>query len=431
MTALSKRALAVLIVVLWASPTAADDQSDGITAGEFVLCQGVRASGLACRVWLDFNANLAIYQEELATGGNVSSNAFAAFFMMPRFQAAVGQPGAAFQSITEWLRAAANDEYALWGNPTDGLYQSSSSLATDLLSVDGPADMPDAMAIDDPAVRTDALIVAGRLFAEAGEDQRSRAMFALAWDIVRQKLDGDMWRRAQQLRPLFAMWASADFVEQANAAAAALDPVDSGLARLAMAEGLAAAGEIEATAAIADDLPGWLPVLGKMALAESYRRQGQDSRAHDILDEAAGELDAGVGAARTSMAYLRLAQGYAMLGDITTASSAMLRDIGSSRLLDNLARPDVAPIVACHDMNLALQLISDVADGQPEPQDVVAILIAASGSGSGQAAYDLATAQQDAFTRSLYLLAVAIGLKHRDLSPFPAIPCTAVSLAAY
>ncbi len=414
-----------------ASTQAQETGADSLTGGQFVLCQGVEVSGLACRVWIDFNESLLAYQDELAAGGNLTSEAFAPFFLMPRFQSAVGQPDAAFQSIAGWLQETEGDAYALWGNPTDGLYRSSSWLSTDPLSADDTAALPDALAISDLEIRTDALIVSARMLAQTGDDERARAMFALAWDIVHNDMEGDMWERTRQLGSLFAMWAAAGYSDDAEVAAASLTETDAAFARLAMVEGIAAAGDHDMTATLADDLPGWLPLLGRISLADAYRRQGDEARARAILRAAAEALENGDGAAGNPAAHLRLAQGYAMLGDTAAARAALESYDAGPHLDGGLARPDIAPLIACHDVGLALRLISDDANGRPDPMDVVNILVAASASGDGADAYTIATAQQHAFTRSLYLLAVSIGLKHEALSRFPGVPCSTVSINAF
>lgn len=425
---------AMLMAWLMASPAslrAQETDADSLTGGQFVLCQGVEVNGLACRVWIDFNESLRDYQDELAAGGNLTPDAFAPFFLMPRFQSAVGQSDAAFQSIAGWLQETEGDAYALWGNPTDGLYRSSSWLSTDPLSNDETAALPDALSIDDLEIRTDALIVTARILAANGDDERARAMFALAWDIVHNDMEGDMWERTRQLGSLFAMWAAAGYSDDAGEAAASLSETDAAFARLAMVEGVAATGDHAMTATLAERLPGWLPLLGQISLAEAYRRQGDEIQARATLDEAAAALESGKGAAGNPAVHLRLAQGYAMLGD-TAAAGATLESYDAGPHLDGgLARPDIAPLVGCHDLGQALRLISEDANGRPDPMDVVNVLVAASASGAGADAYTLANAQQHAFTRSLYLLAVSIGLKHAALSAFPDTPCSTISINAF
>lgn len=425
---------AVLAAWLGAAPAlthAQETDADSLTGGQFVLCQGVAVSGLACRVWIDFNESLIAYQDELSAGGNLMPDAFAPFFLMPRFQSAVGQPDAAFQSIADWLRETESDAYALWGNPTDGLYRSSSWLSTDPLRAGETATLPDALAINDLEIRTDALIVTARILAGNGDDESARAMFALAWDIVHDDMEGDLWERTRQLGSLFAMWAVAGYSDDAEEAAARLSETDAAFARLAMVEGAAATGDHAMTASLAERLPGWLPLLGQISLAEAFRRQGDDGRARATLDAAAEALASGGGAANNPAAHLRLAQGYAMLGDIAAARAALESYDAGPHLDGGLARPDIAPLVACHDMDLALRMISEDANGRPDPMDVVNILVAASASGAGDEAYAVAVAQPQAFTRSLYMLAVSIGLKHGDLSAFPGIPCSTVSINAF
>ncbi|MEM7123744.1 MAG: hypothetical protein AAF563_20880 [Pseudomonadota bacterium] len=424
------------VLAAWLSvapaPTHAEEtDADTLTGGQFVLCQGVAVSGLACRVWIDFNESLLAYQDELAAGGNLTPDAFAPFFLMPRFQSAVGQPDAAFQSIADWLGETEGDAYALWGNPTEGLYRSSSWLSTDPLHADETAVLPDVLAINDLEVRADALIVTARMLAANGDEERARAMFALAWDIVHNDMEGDLWERTRQLGSLFAMWAAAGFGDDAEEAAARLSETDAAFARLAMVEGAAATGDHTMTMALAERLPGWLPLLGQISLAEAYRRQGDEAQARATLDAAADAMENGDGAARNPAAHLRLAQGYAMLGDMAAARAALESYDAGPHLEGGLARPDIAPLVACHDMGQALRLISEDANGRPDPMDVVNILVAASASGAGDEAYAVAAAQQHAFTRSLYLLAISIGLKHRELSAFRGTPCSTVSINAF
>ena len=424
----------VLAVWLSAAPVpthAQETDADTLTGGQFVLCQGVAVSGLACRVWIDFNESLLAYQDELAAGGNLTPDAFAPFFLMPRFQSAVGQPDAAFQSIADWLVETEGDAYALWGNPTEGLYRSSSWLSTDPLRAGEMAALPDALAISDLEIRADALIVTARILAANGDEERARAMFTLAWDIVHNDMEGDLWERTRQLGSLFAMWAAAGYGDDAEEAAAQLAETEAAFARLAMVEGVAATGDDAKTATLAERLPGWLPLLGQISLAEAYRRNGDREQARATLDAAAEALESGEGAARNPAAHLRLAQGYAMLGDTAAARTVLDSYDAGPHLAGGLARPDIAPLVACHDMGQALRLISEDANGRPDPMDVVDILVAASASGAGDDAYAVAAAQQHAFTRSLYLLAVSIGLKHGALSAFPDTPCSTVSINAF
>jgi hypothetical protein len=335
---------------------------------------------------------------------------------MPRYQAAVGQPGAAFVAITDWLEATASNEYELWGNPSEGLYVTAAELAADPLPAGSDIEAPDALAIVDPEIRLDAMIVAARLLAASGETSRADALF--------RRAAGDMGDAVDRTR-VFAMWAAAGFALPAAEAAAGLEPESGTRARLAIAEGLAFTGNVAATEAAVANLQDWLAARGDMALAEAYRRAGQADRARASLDRAGAALQADGKAAPE--AWRRLAQGYALLGETQAARQAMLIDANGRDLREGLAWRDIAPMVACHDLPFALGLL-DQGGGERDPTAVVDVLVAAAASGDGQNAHIFASGQTDSFKRVLYLLATVIGLRHAKLADDPALPCATVSV---
>jgi len=386
------------------------------------ICREVGAQGLECFVWLDANAAMADYEKMMVTNPPETDIAFAPFFLMPRYQAAIGQPGFAFAAITEWLKATASNEYELWGNPSAGLYVTAAELTTDPLPSAIDTEPPQGIGIEDPDIRGDAMIAAGRLLARAGEIARANAIFTLALDIARETAQGDMWQRAGHVERLFAMWAASGLAVNANEAARNLAPVDSALARLAVVEGLALTADAEATAAAAQALPGWLPLLGEMAVAEAWRRQGQTDAARATLDRAAQELENAGGEARTDETYRRLAQGYALLGDTARAGELLVADPQNKRLRDGLAWTDIAPMVACHDLAAGLELAGD------DPVAIADVLTAAAASGQGEAAHGFATGRSDTFERALYLVATVIGLRHARLVDDPDLPCASVTV---
>ena len=386
--------------------------------------------GLECFVWLDVDAAMAEYEQVLVTEAPTSDLAFAPFFLMPRYQSAIGQPGFAFLAITEWLGATAGNEYELWGNPTGGLHLTSSQLVTDPLPADDETEPPDALAIKDVEIGGDALIVAARLLTRSGEKARAGALFARALDIARETTEGSMWQRARYLESLFAMWAASGLGVNAAEAARDLDTADGALARLAIAEGLALTGDVTATTDAAGNLSGSLPLMGELTIAEAWRRHGETEQARATLDHAAQALDTGSSATRMPETYRRLAQGYALVGETALAQRLMLASVTERRLRDGLAWTDITPMIACHDLDMALGLVAEGAggSGQSDPMAVVDVLIAAAASGAGKAAYTFAMNQPELVNRTLYLLATAIGLRHGKLAADPALPCATVTV---
>ncbi len=400
-------------------------QAAELTAEQAEICGLVGARGLECFVWYDTSIAMTEYEQVMVTDGPTSDLAFAPFFLMPRYQAAIGQPGFAFQSITEWLEATAGNEFELWDNPTGGLHLTASQIAADPLPAGEDVEPADALAIANPDIRGDALIETARLLARAGETARAGAMFARAIDIALKTADSEMWHRDRHLQTLFAMWAKTGPAINAMEAAGELSGVDSAFARLSIVEGLALTGDANATANAARALPGWLPLMGEIAVAEAYRRQGHNAEAKTTLDGVVQALVDEDGPARRAETYRRLAQGYALLGETITAERLMMADVAQRQLHEGLMWTDIAPMIACHDLLMALRLVTEAGAGSAA---VVDVLIAASASGGGRAAYQFALDQPDVLNRALYLLATAIGLRHGTLADDPGLPCATVTV---
>ena len=102
----------------------------------------------------------------------------------------------------------------------------------------------------------------------------------------------------------------------------------------------------------------------------------------------------------------------------------MLADLGTRQLREGLAWTDIAPMIACYDLDMALELAG------VDPMAVADVLVAAAASGAGQAAYTFAANQAQDFDRTLYLLATVIGLRHAKLAADPSLPCATVTVIA-
>lgn len=252
-----------------------------------------------------------------------------------------------------------------------------------------------------------AKLMTARILAANGLSERANTLFA--------SLDtGRYTTRAPIASPLHVLWASAGEADAAIAGASALFPVTRGFVELSIAEGLALRGDIDGVQTLINGLPGDLPVLGILPLAEAYRRTGDSQRAKELLDKAGdalSELNAGL---RGRGSDIRLAQGYAILGESEAAISTLapyMNEYDRSYVSDY-----IAPLIACHDLERALSLIArERFDGTIDylASQVAELLISAAASGNGEQAFSFAQQEESLVDRTHFLMAVVIGLAQK------------------
>jgi hypothetical protein len=197
-------------------------------------------------------------------------------------------------------------------------------------------------------------------------------------------------------------------------------------------EGIAMTGDVEATLEAAASLNGALQIVAGLAVAEAERRAGDPEAALDRLDAISATLEN----ESRWLAYeyrMRFVQGYALLGDFDAMHEAA-GAAGSDSYAYHAFWPRVAPFVACHDLGLAIALVTrpvpDFGDlGPPDAWDMVDILVAAARTGQGEEAYAVARSAYRDVDRTLLLMAVLTGLlQAQSAAPNPAPCATMVAL---
>ena len=274
-----------------------------------------------------------------------------------------------------------------------------------------------------------AMVLAARAWAAAGDETRARATFLAAAQASLDMASSVPGRLGKIDEMIFVQWAAAGFSDDALAFVAEWSEVDAAYAALSVAEGVALTGDIEATRSMVRSLRGVLPLLGGLVVAEAERRAGDPDASHATLDATVAALEEQRSSWLLSKSRVRLAQAYAALGDFEA-----MREAAGWSGREGFAYydywPDIAPFVACHDLNLALELLvppertTQFDFAEPEPWHAADVLLSAAASGQGEAAYAVARDTPNPGNRTLLMMAVLTGLAMQDARAPHAPGCT-------
>ncbi len=231
------------------------------------------------------------------------------------------------------------------------------------------------------------------------------------------------------LRLIYAYWVASGFKKEAISSLESLSSLDKAWGTIGILEGLAMRGDADAVRSKSELLPDSLSIFSTMALAEAYRRSGENELAQTLLQQAhetVPDLSSGllsVGAAQ------RLAAGFALLGNFDVPASLLgeFATEGWRREFDWLR---IAPILACHDLHKALTSIErqDGVEFSTRRLYVADMIVAATSSGQVLDAInfvestlsDESIRQED---RQTWRWAVLIGLMQDYSAPATDIPC--------
>ncbi len=388
-------------------------------------CERDEAS-LACTVAIETWRALSAYMGSVDSLGELPGEALGPAMYLPRLLIAEGELANAIESFLDRLpedggsawdgRLAlryADLERSLWAIAADPLPVLSAESLTTLETLDLERAGPWAM------------IAAARTWARAGDHERARTTFrALAEAYFGPGKPGG---RLRHLERLLMAWAAAGYGDDALAFVAAWPRIDAAYATLSVVEGMAITGDVEATLAAADTLQGALRLVGELSVAEAERRAGDPAAALARLDGLAATLEH----ESRWLAHeyrVRIVQGYALLGDFDAMRDAAGTADDNAYAYHHFW-PPVAPLVACHDLALAVELVTRrdrlMADlGLPEAWDLVDILVVAARQGQGEEAFAVARNARRPLDRTLLLMAVLTGLLQAEHSPPDAPPCS-------
>ncbi len=373
---------------------------------------------LLCRVIDDLVTNTEEYLRRVSETESLNPYATTPFYMMPRLAAASGNLARANEIIQDYhqryLPRPVTDSVFDF-DPVREVVRYSVNIASDPLPSMDPADIPDPVQLEDQGAAEWMRIATARALAATGETDKARAAFMMIAEAM-------PYHGAN----LFVPWATAGFADDALASVTGLRLVPQARAKLNIAEGLAQRGDVEGVASILSELPGGMPILGQAALAEAYRRSGDPETALAILDDTARSIETAHVGVRDHEAYRRIAIGYALLGDIEMTEYMMLRVIHDPSWAQYHWEM-VAPFIACHDFNLAMELSGAADTGSVAMTE---LLISATRAGHGEETYGFAKGQESLIDRTLYIMAVTIGVIQSDTVPPDAVPCSTFSIAS-
>ncbi|MEM7123745.1 MAG: hypothetical protein AAF563_20885 [Pseudomonadota bacterium] len=373
---------------------------------------------LLCRVSNDLAITTEEFLEKVSEATTLRPYALKPFYLTPRYFAASGDLARAIEIVQDY-----RDQYPTQTvsssvfdvDPVKEVRLYSINIATDPLPILDSINVPQAIQLAEQDADEWARIAAARSLATSDAIDQAREAFIMASDI-------SQYPNMSLLVP----WAASGFADDALRYAAELSPIAESWSKLYLAEGLAMRGDIEGTRALVTELLGDMPMLGQPAIAEAYRRAGQPETALALLDETARAIETMSPGLREASFYRRIAIGYALLNDVEMTRYMMLRaTYGTS--FDRFSWQKVAPFIACHDLTIAIDL-SGGSDALP--RDVTELLIVASRSGLAEDAYLIAKSQENLVDRTLYLMAVTIGIIQAENVPPSDTPCSTLSIAS-
>jgi hypothetical protein len=265
-------------------------------------------------------------------------------------------------------------------------------------------------------------LVVARAYASAGEEH-------LTLELLR--------RAASQGAPgAFRIMGELGFIDEALGIADASEPDLIDYMRFDLAEGVAMTGNVAMVEEVIAKLDWALSPLGHLALAEAYRQAGNSEAARQMLDNMPETLDGLPGSGWHSIILMRKARGYAVLGDIETTMAIM------EEVTNHGEQPNhwtsITPFIACYDFELALELLRKselrFAYGDNTPlmdAELIEVLVAASASGHGEAAYAYVGNNPNLLDRTIGLMAITIGLLQDFHTPDDTVPCSTLPLAVW
>ncbi len=406
-------------------PTTADEAYDCPDEAPEEVCEALEL----------FESTFALYADALDAAETIYPYALTPLDLSPRLAAANGQLATAVLAVIDMYgqeRPEAQFGYG-FGSPFTELSQTTWDIVGDPLPPAQLGNLDALDGIDLEQAGTWALLAAARAQAAGGFHERARALFLLAADQGHGPLRFGAITPPEVNNIVFMIWAASGFVDDALAYTHDWNVAPAGYAALAIAEGLALGGDVAATRGLVATLPGDLPLLGAPAIAEALRRSGNPEAAHETLDSALATIDAQRPALFDYSARKRFIMGYALLGDMETMRNVAgwRGEEGQNRLLFWRL---IAPLVACHDLAAAIDLLDEHSILGTRPTaawDLVDTLVAASAAGQGKAALDIAKGRESLVDRTLLLTAVVIGLRQAQDIPDDALACTFLSAVRY
>ena len=392
---------------------------------------------LACSVAIETWRSLSAFMAAVQADEVSPYQTLGPLYFYPRLAAAQGDLGDAIDLVVKLDPDSAVPGLSSYANTKLDLLDTLSAIVVDPVS---PADVEELSALD-PADLAKAgpwaMVSVARAFAAAGDESKARPLFLAAADAAFSDPGRDTGTAirmfgSMQAR-LLAVWAAAGFADDALAYVADWAPVDRGYAALAIADGLAWTGDIEATRNLVESLEGAFPLVGGLAIAEAERRSGDAEAALDQLHATRQDMTE-LRQWLVRQHHLRLAQSCALLGDFTAMREAA-GWAGTNSFSYYNFWPKVAPFVACHDLSLAIALLrvdTDMmaAEGNPMAWHLVDALVAAAASGHGEEAYAVARHTENDSDRTLLFMAVLAGLRQASELPSDAPACSALMLVA-
>jgi hypothetical protein len=418
-------------VFLVVSPAQGDDMTEA--PAECRHDPGSFACSVATETWRSLSAFVAALEEDEIS----PYQSLDPMFFYPRLVAAEGDLGEAIDLALKMDPDGAARGLPWYANTKSDLLDTLNAIAVDPVSPTDVGVLSTLALADLELAGPWAMVSVARVLASVGNEKQARTLFQAAADAAfsdprvetgtASKISRDMQAR------LLAVWAASSFSVDALAYVADWAPLNRGYAALAIADGLAWTGDIEATRTLVESLEGALPMLGGLAIAEAERRSGDAEAALDRLHATQQDM--------TQMRQwlvkqyrLRFAQAYALLGDFDAMHDAAGWAGTNSFAYFNFW-PKVAPFVACHDLPRAIALMANEAalmadDRAPYAWHLVDTLIAAAAAGHGEEAFAVARHTENDLHRTLLFMAVLTGLRQGQDIPAGAPACATLMLVA-
>lgn len=393
-------------------------------------CQRDETS-LACAVALETIRSLSAWSAALDRTDPTWSVGYEPSTLFPRLAAAEGELDIAVAHVIRLLPEA-YPEY-VWSFTMGDLRATAWAITRDPLPAEAGIN---AATIDDADLARAgfwAQVTAARALAAVGKDEAARALFRAAAEDRFADPGTDPRRFHNIAYSILSLWAASGYPDDALAFASEERwHIWDEYGRLAVADGLAATGNVAATRAVIDTLgPPW-SILGKFSIAEAERRSGNPETARALVDAVWTELQETKGWF-ANQHRLRAAVIYALLGDLDAMHEA-LGTLGTRPHAYLTVWPKLTPYIACHDLQAAIDLLIPTEDGipaklrWPRAWDLVDPLIAAAASGQGEAAYAVARHAPRPDDGTLFLMATLIGLRQAQDLPSDAPPCSTLML---
>ncbi|MGY8995870.1 MAG: hypothetical protein ACKVH7_05450 [Alphaproteobacteria bacterium] len=400
--------------------TLAPSEALAQTPQDPLSCDDVSVS-LICNVLADMMRELEAYSEALARITPSGTHQFDPLFLSERLMAANGQLSRAILSSEDFHDHLNYEVSKLGLSSLAYLSEVEWDIVTDPQPRADPEEIEELLNFDYENLSSSMQIAVAKALVGTEHDQTATMLYERAAEFR-------IGIRARHTDPIYTVWAASGQVAAALDHANELTGTHNAFALLGIVEGVALSGDVAQVAALVEALPGDLPVLGELALAEAYRRSGDDSTARGILDAAQESIALKPAGIRGRRADVRLAQGYALLGDLETAIA--LVGPYTERSMSTYFWGSIAPHIACHDLDRAIGLIAEKRfDGASHynQSSIVDVLVAGAASGHIEIAHAFAMQEEGLLKRTLYLVAVVTGIHQYLAVPMDAAPCWTLS----